>query len=192
MNTYPRLRCAYCKRVGHVLSRCFRYMVRNQNAAAVQPVIEQMRQPIDALFAMFNSRAILPRALVTVSGHTEQAVFHTGLPYNVVSRRMYEVLCSRGVRFGSTQLVYETGATQRMLRAEMRVTVELLGRRVEVNLFAHPNELATTPTMLGVEFLERAAVVLDMANQCWSFSDDPRNGWYPFVKQEPEKLPYVL
>lgn len=189
----PRLRCVYCKRAGHVIDRCFRYLMRHEQHDVVVSQFDQMRLPLDSLFALFSSRAVLPRAHITVAGHTELAVFRTGLPYNVASRSLYDHLCRCCVIFSATQLIYETGTTQRMRRAVSRIPIELMGRRIEVNLFAHPTESATTaPTMLGVEFLEQAGIVIDMAERCWSFAGNRRRKWYPFVRPHPGKPIHVL
>lgn len=64
----------------------------------------------------------------------------------------------------------------------MRVPIKIAGREIDTEFIILPN-LQNNRTLLGVDFLRKAGIVIDLANDSWHFSDTAHVK-YRFVKEE--------
>uniref|UniRef100_A0A2H1WY77 SFRICE_036816 n=1 Tax=Spodoptera frugiperda TaxID=7108 RepID=A0A2H1WY77_SPOFR len=117
---------------------------------------------------------------ISVADRRGVAVVDTGATHSIASPLLHRILVNAGVRFTETRrfvrLADGTQGWRNLLSAETEV--KLVGRRVRCQFLVLPGR--NVRTLLGVDFLTRAGMVIDVARRTWSFSDRPERR-YNFV-----------
>uniref|UniRef100_A0A2H1WDL2 SFRICE_036432 n=1 Tax=Spodoptera frugiperda TaxID=7108 RepID=A0A2H1WDL2_SPOFR len=117
---------------------------------------------------------------ISVAGRRGVAVVDTGATHTIASPLLHRILVNSGVRFTETRrfvrLADGTQGWRNLLSAETDVII--VGRRVRCQFLVLPGR--NVRTLLGVDFLTRAGMVIDVARRTWSFSDSPERR-YNFV-----------
>ncbi|KAF9797066.1 hypothetical protein SFRURICE_006941 [Spodoptera frugiperda] len=130
--------------------------------------------------ACLSTRDDHPMVNISVAGRRGVAVVDTGATHSIASPLLHRILVNSGVRFTETRrFVRLADGTQRwrnLLAAETDVII--VGRRVRCQFLVLPGR--NTRTLLGLDFLARAGMVIDVARRTWSFSDSPERR-YDFV-----------
>ncbi|KAF9822655.1 hypothetical protein SFRURICE_012434 [Spodoptera frugiperda] len=103
-----------------------------------------------------------------------------GATHSIASPLLHRILVNSGVRFTETRrfvrLADGTQGWRNLLSAETDVVV--VGRRVRCQFLVLPGR--NVRTLLGIDFLTRAGMVIDVAGRTWSFSNNPKRR-YGFV-----------
>ncbi|XP_050559936.1 uncharacterized protein LOC126912319 [Spodoptera frugiperda] len=130
--------------------------------------------------AYLSTRDDHPMVNICVAGRRGVAVVDTGATHSIASPLLHRILVNSGVRFTETRrfvrLADGTQGWRNLLAAETDVIV--VGRRVRCQFLVLPGR--NVRTLLGIDFLARAGMVIDVARRTWSFSDRPERR-YNFV-----------
>ncbi|KAF9797808.1 hypothetical protein SFRURICE_018003 [Spodoptera frugiperda] len=122
-----------------------------------------------------------PMVNVSVMGRSGVAIVDTGATHSIASPLLHRILVGSGIQFNKTKrfvrLADGTQGWRDLLSAEIEVII--VGRRVKCQFLVLPG--SNIRTLLGVDFLTRAGMVLDVARRTWSFSDSPEH-CYDFVR----------
>ncbi|KAF9821550.1 hypothetical protein SFRURICE_014314 [Spodoptera frugiperda] len=123
--------------------------------------------------ACLSTRDDHPMVNISVAGRRGVAVVDTGATHSIASPLLHRILVNSGVRFTETRrfvrLADGTQGWRNLLAAKTEVII--VGRRVMCQFLVLPGR--NTRTLLGVDFLARAGMVIDVARRIWSFSDRP-------------------
>lgn len=108
------------------------------------------------------------------------AIIDTGATHCIASPSLHKILVDSGVVFTDTQRIIRLADGSRISRKLLtaKVSVYIEGRELPAEFLVLPGD--ETRTLLGVEFLTRAGIVLDAARRRWTFTDDPDKS-YDFV-----------
>lgn len=197
-NTTPReIRCYGCGKQGVVRSKCdvcvnttsksddkisFNKLdldfcrnnveVRNNSCTYTSRVNTESHVSITS--ACLSTRDDHPMVNISVAGRRGVAVVDTGATHSIASPLLHRILVNSGVRFTETRrfvrLADGTQGWRNLLSAETNVII--VGRRVRCQFLVLPGR--NVRTLLGVDFLTRAGMVIDVARRTWSFSDRPQ------------------
>ncbi|KAF9797904.1 hypothetical protein SFRURICE_016548 [Spodoptera frugiperda] len=130
--------------------------------------------------AYLSTRDDHPMVNISVAGRRGVAVVDTGATHSIASPLLHRILVNSGVRFTETRrfvrLADGTQGWRNLLSAETDVMIA--GRRVRCQFLVLPGR--NVRTLLGVDFLARAGMVIDVARRTWSFSNNPKRR-YGFV-----------
>ncbi|KAH9628417.1 hypothetical protein HF086_015947, partial [Spodoptera exigua] len=121
-----------------------------------------------------------PMVNISVAGRSGVAIIDTGATHSIASPLLHRVLVDSGVHFTETKrfvrLADGSQGWRDLLSAEVEVSIK--GRRVTCQFLVLPG--SDIRTLLGIDFLTRAGMVIDVARRTWSFSDSPGQP-YDFV-----------
>ncbi|KAH9629365.1 hypothetical protein HF086_008151 [Spodoptera exigua] len=121
-----------------------------------------------------------PMVNISVAGRGGVAIIDTGATHSIASPLLHRVLVDSGVHFTETKrfvrLADGSQGWRDLLSAEVEVSIK--GRRVTCQFLVLPG--SDIRTLLGIDFLTRAGMVIDVARRTWSFSDSPGQP-YDFV-----------
>ncbi|XP_050559926.1 uncharacterized protein LOC126912318 [Spodoptera frugiperda] len=202
-NTTKEVRCYGCGKQGVVRSKCdvcvnttsksddkisFNKLdldfcrnnveVRNNSCTYTSRVNTESHVSITS--ACLSTRDDHPMVNISVAGRRGVAVVDTGATHSIASPLLHRILVNSGVRFTETRrfvrLADGTQGWRNLLSAETDVII--VGRRVRCQFLVLPGR--NVRTLLGVDFLTRAGMVIDVARRTWSFSDNPKRR-YDFV-----------
>lgn len=116
-----------------------------------------------------------------IMGRSGVAIIDTGATHCIASPSLYRILVESGVKFQDTQRIIRLADGSRISRKLLtaEVPVNIGGRELPADFLVLPGD--ETRTLLGVEFLTRAGMVVDIAHGKWTFADDPEHS-YDFVR----------
>ncbi|XP_047027955.1 uncharacterized protein LOC124636045 [Helicoverpa zea] len=168
-----RLRCYGCGKPDVVKSRCD--VCNNKSTKPVEASFNNFSDN-DSSYVRINnvtSRELYPMVDINVMGRHGVAVVDTGATHSLASPLLYRVLVDSGVSFSDTKryvhLADGTQGWRHLLSAEVSIVIE--GREIVCPMLVLPG--ANTKTLLGVDFLTRAGIIIDVARRVWTFADDP-------------------
>ncbi|KAF9798476.1 hypothetical protein SFRURICE_012504 [Spodoptera frugiperda] len=198
INTTPReVRCYGCGKQGVVRSKCdicAKPTSKSEGKTSFNNVdvdfcpfnsdVEDNNLDIDSCVsitsAYLSTRDDHPMVNISIAGRRGVAVVDTGATHSIASPLLHRILVNSGVRFTETRrfvrLADGTQGWRNLLSAETDVII--VGRRVRCQFLVLPGR--NVRTLLGVDFLTRAGMVIDVARRKWSFSDNPKRR-YDFV-----------
>ncbi|KAF2889698.1 hypothetical protein ILUMI_16475, partial [Ignelater luminosus] len=174
LNKVETIKCYGCGKPGYFKSNCPTCSQKNIEAAtneinfyAINPVLTQ--------------EACVPTAPVTIYGKTGEAYFDTAARKSIAGSRLYEHLkqsnCKLCKQPATVTLV--EGVPREEIIYSTTVTILLGGRSLLINFIVLPNA-HDNRTLLGIDFLESAAIVLNLPQRSWCFADEPNN-WMEFL-----------
>lgn len=166
------LSCYGCGKVGYIKAKC-----PNCNPA------------MKSNFANFglihtnnceNSPGQMTFLKIFIKGLCGVACADTGATRSIASDTLYEILKSKGVQFrGETLTMCLADGQKNVVDALVtKIVVTIEGRAVPIDIIALP-EVKGNRTLLGMDFLSKAGIVLDIRNRKWHFQDNFRRK-FPF------------
>ncbi|KAF9795475.1 hypothetical protein SFRURICE_004847 [Spodoptera frugiperda] len=202
-NTTKEVRCYGCGKQGVVRSKCdvcvnttsksddkisfnkvdvdfCRNNVDDRNNSCTYTSRVNTESCVSITSACLSTRDDHPMVNISVAGRRGVAVVDTGATHSIASPLLHRILVNSGVRFTETRrfvrLADGTQGWRDLLSAETDVII--VGRRVRCQFLVLPGR--NVRTLLGVDFLTRAGMVIDVARRTWSFSDRPERR-YNFI-----------
>lgn len=117
----------------------------------------------------------MPTAHIEIFGLKGEAVFDSDAKTSVTSLNLKKILTKNGSIFQDVRadicLADGSVTTSKVMSTICDVTI---GNRIrKIRLIYLPNATKNR-TLLGADFLEQAGIVLNMAQRCWYFEDDPK------------------
>ncbi|GFY41385.1 transposon Ty3-G Gag-Pol polyprotein [Trichonephila inaurata madagascariensis] len=125
-----------------------------------------------------NRNAVLR---ISINGVSGTAFADSGASYSIAEETIYTILLQQGAAFEKTAISISFAdriVTQKEVLRTFQ-TVLLEGRKFKNPFIILPDD-KNNSTLLGVDFLEKAGIVLNFRKSCWAFCDDSRKS-YNFV-----------
>ncbi|KOB64690.1 Retrovirus-related Pol polyprotein from transposon 17.6, partial [Operophtera brumata] len=200
------IRCYGCGKVGVVRSKCDvcngdSKKTTDFNVAVVDSKLSRCRYDVEETSDIGNNSEIEtlvahagsavtyksashPLININVMGRSGVAIIDTGATHCIASPSLYKIMLDSGVEFREIEcgirLADGSRVERKLLEAEVPVTLE--GREVSADFLVLPGD--ETRTLLGVEFLSRAGMVVDVAHSRWTFANEPERP-HDFVRECP-------
>lgn len=127
----------------------------------------------------------IPTIEVIVNGKLGHAYFDTAARTSVASTQLYQMLSKSNQDFEErlAEIVLADGTTKQRRLLATKVGVTFGGRTVTADFVMMP-EANVTRTLLGIDFLEAAGIVLKLPQRCWSFIDEDMTHNFVRVKEK--------
>ncbi|GFY75037.1 integrase catalytic domain-containing protein [Trichonephila inaurata madagascariensis] len=125
-----------------------------------------------------NRNAVLR---ISINGVSGTAFADSGASHSIAGATLYTILLQQGAAFEKTSisLSFADGLVTQKEVLRTFQTVLLEGRKFKTPFIILP-DAKNNSTLLGVDFLEKAGIVLNFRKNCWTFCDDSRKS-YNFV-----------
>lgn len=173
------LKCFGCGRIGFTRAKCpncqpSKPNVNNSTPASVQQV---------DISTCTIERAYKPLVPISVNGIKSIGCADSGAQVSIAGYPLVKQLQSQNCKFTETTATFSYADGQPKQEHVLQTNVEICiqGKIVPICLTALP-ESRKTETLLGVDFLEKAGIVLNLVQKTWYFADDLKRV-YPFVQQ---------
>ncbi|KAJ8981051.1 hypothetical protein NQ317_018023 [Molorchus minor] len=127
-----------------------------------------------------SPRPLLP---LTIAGVEGVGFADSGAQVSIAGHKLYQVLQENGYTFqaSSARLSYADGYIRHENVLQTTVDVGIKNRIVPIVFTVLPN-LENNHTLLGVDFLDKAKIVLNIPEACWYFCDAPDEK-HPFLSE---------
>ncbi|KAJ8911492.1 hypothetical protein NQ315_010864 [Exocentrus adspersus] len=132
---------------------------------------------------LIRSAAEVPTIPARICGIKGQAHIDTAAKTSIAGAMLYKLLQERHCSFVETQadITLADGRREQKKVLTTYTTIEIGGRTTTINLVIMPHA-RDNRTLLGIDFLEKAGIVLNLPQRCWNFADEP-NKLFEFVPQ---------
>ncbi|CAK9799791.1 Activity-regulated cytoskeleton associated protein 1 [Anthophora quadrimaculata] len=170
----PIFRCYGCGKPGVIRSRC--------------PDCNQMRvsriQTADFCSVSLAQARNRLTTQIGINGFKGHAFFDTGAKISVASTTLYNLLAANGTKFQKRKLLIALADGHPRIRTVLcaDLTVELKNRRFTSPFIVLP-EAERNRTLLGIDFLEIAEIVINAPQRSWNYVDKPKE--HHFLEEEP-------
>ncbi|CAK9820292.1 Activity-regulated cytoskeleton associated protein 1 [Anthophora plagiata] len=170
----PALSCYGCGKPGFIRSRC-----SECNKATASSL-----QAADFCALSLNQSWNRPTTQIEINGFKGHAFFDTGAKMSVASKMLYELLAAKGTKFQKERLLIALADGNPRIRTVLcsKVMVKLEKREFESTFIVLP-EAEGNRTLLGIDFLETAGIMINAPQRSWNFVDQPRK--HHFFEEEP-------
>ncbi|GFY00627.1 retrovirus-related Pol polyprotein from transposon 17.6 [Trichonephila clavipes] len=172
--------CYGCGAPGIIRSRCHTCNPVRQNDDALSSSLNQSN------FYSFSSES-KPISIIQISiCNTEAAVCaYTGATHSVAGEKLYHLLKQKGLNFEekTMQMTLADGRTQTTEILTTSVDISIQGKVIPTELLILKNARGNR-TLLGIDFLTAAGIVLDLQRKQWYFTETSHRK-YNFVKAPP-------
>jgi hypothetical protein len=165
----PTISCYGCGAPGVIKSNCANCRAKSQSSA----------QSLD-IFSVepeLNMRPVRPRErpllLVNICNFDGYAYVDTCAKQSVAGYRLYQKMKSIKQEFLSTtmKVTLADGVAKSKEVLYTTVTVKVESRHIPITFIVFP-DAKDNDTLLGVDFVEDAKIIIDVPNKKWQFSDD--------------------
>ncbi|KAF2902186.1 hypothetical protein ILUMI_04000 [Ignelater luminosus] len=186
-----RPKCHYCHNFGHVQSECRKYANKAKSTeekkeertpGRPQIVCYGCRQPdhVPAVTSLevlcLDTGEQIPRLLIKVDvvGLHGLAYVDSGARCSIAGNKLYQHLKTVGYATVPTQvtLVLADGVSQLVNAEKLRVPINVEGKLIETAFVAIPGHIQNK-TLLGVDFITEANIIMDIPRWRWFFAERP-------------------
>lgn len=176
-STTPQVVCYGCGAPGQIRSRCM-----NCNKGRTESTV------LNCVVATKTSSA-RPMIPINIYGRPGVACADSGAQVSIAGRRVYDFLRSRGEVFAKTKMcvTLADGITREMDAVTVQIPVKVADRVISCEFIALP-EMTDNKTLLGIDFLQKADIVINVPGQRWCFSSDPSREYAYASEQAPEAV----
>ncbi|GFT39938.1 retrovirus-related Pol polyprotein from transposon opus [Trichonephila clavipes] len=122
-----------------------------------------------------NRNAVLK---ISINGLSGTAFADSGASHSIAGETLYTILLQQGAAFEKTviSLSFADGIVTQKEVLRTFQTIILEGRKFKTPFIILP-EAQNNSTLIGVDFLENAGIVLNFRKNCWTFWDDFRKSY---------------
>lgn len=162
----PKYACYGCGRPGTIRSQC--------PTCSPKPDNQFTFCTMDCQDAGAMGPRRRPAVAIEVLGDRGVGIIDTGAKVSIAGRPLHDALVRKGIQFeeATAQVTFADGiANEKQVKRE-RVHVTLEGRTVPVTFIALPGA-EDSRTLLGMDFLRDAGIVLDFCGETWWYGDEP-------------------
>ncbi|GFT14102.1 tudor and KH domain-containing protein [Nephila pilipes] len=123
----------------------------------------------------FVTTASLSTVYLRINGIFGKACADTGSSHSIAGETLYTLLKDEGAKFRNGTMCNSLADGQRSTEDVLitTVTLEIEGRKFDQELIALSNAKRNR-TLLGINFLKKSGIMLDLRNQQWFFADMPQ------------------
>lgn len=137
----------------------------------------------------------VPQVRIQINGFVGVANIDTAARMSVASKQLYRRLMAMNWRFSNTivNIRLADGSCRPQQSKLTSVNIEIGGRKFKIKMIALP-EADENRTLLGIDFLEDARIILNAPQRAWCFADSP-NDWNEYDEYEPNipnEIPHLL
>lgn len=137
----------------------------------------------------------VPQVDVVINGMKGIAHIDTAARMSVASKMLYYKLKQANWPFNENMVNIRLADGSCRLQKTMvtSVNIQLGNKTMKIKMIALP-EADDNRTLLGIDFLEEAKIVINTPQRAWSFADTPLK-WYAYntaVSEFPNELPHIL
>ncbi|XP_063622448.1 uncharacterized protein LOC134794569 [Cydia splendana] len=203
-------RCLFCAKKGHTLEVCRKRLAKlksngTEESDVAKPAVtcygcgapgvfrskcstcnSKETPPKEVAFYTIEitreDQVKLPTIEVKVLGEMGYAYMDTAARTSVAGEHLYKLMRDKGVQFCSQVAIIRLADGTVKMRQILTVTTEiLLGNRVKPITFTIMPDAIENRTLLGIDFLETAGIVLSPPQRAWNFIDKPAEA-FPFLQ----------
>ncbi|GFU21153.1 retrovirus-related Pol polyprotein from transposon 297 [Trichonephila clavipes] len=162
------LSCYGCGKPGYIKSKCPDYNPSKGDPAHFGILRINSLSPS-------NRNAVLRISINEVSG---TALAKSGASHSIAGETLYTILLQQGAAFEKTviSLSFADGIVTQKEVLRTFQTVILEGRKFKTPFIILPDS-KNNSTLLGIDFLVNAGIVLNFRKNCWTFWDDFRKSY---------------
>ncbi|GFS79601.1 transposon Ty3-G Gag-Pol polyprotein [Nephila pilipes] len=150
--------------------------LENQRAEALpEPKTESSRfEFLEASSCSFTTASV-STVYLRINGIFGKVCADTGSSHSIAGETLYTLLKDEGAKFQNGTMCISLADGQRSTEDVLitTVTLEIEGRKFDQELIALPNAKRNR-TLLGIDFLKKSGIMLDLRNQQWFFADMPQ------------------
>ncbi|GFT66297.1 retrovirus-related Pol polyprotein from transposon 17.6 [Nephila pilipes] len=163
----PPVKCYGCGTSGFTRAKC-------PNCTA-EPKTESSRFEFLEASSCFVTTASVSTVYLRINGIFGKACADTGSSHSIAGETLYTLLKDEGAMFRNGTMCISLADGQRSTEDVLitTVTLEIEGRKFDQELIALPNAKRNR-TLLGIDFLKKSGIMLDLRNQLWFFADMPQ------------------
>ncbi|GLV33217.1 Activity-regulated cytoskeleton associated protein 1 [Carabus blaptoides fortunei] len=173
--------CYGCKAPGVIRAECPKCSPKPTNTEAKVGSIEFYEARVEPPNANIANRPTLP---ISINGLKGNVLADTGASRSIAGRNLYEKLKnSHQFTTEKVQITLADGSTSTKMVQSTEAEVIIANKKIQTKLLVLPID-HDNRTILGMDFLTTAGIVIDTANKEWSFSDDA-NTKYSYAEQIP-------
>ncbi|KAF9797030.1 hypothetical protein SFRURICE_006905 [Spodoptera frugiperda] len=177
-NSPNPIRCYGCGQVGVVRSKCERCLGKSVPPRTCDFNTLSDDETTHTLHIKPPSH---PTVYINIADRVGAAVLDTGASCTIAGTLLYKILISEGIQFCESERTIGLADGSRSLKRVLIATVPvwLEGRLIVNDFLVLPGE--KTVTLLGRDFITKAGVTLDLAQESWYFADNPEKT-FSFVR----------
>ncbi|GFU14369.1 retrovirus-related Pol polyprotein from transposon 17.6 [Nephila pilipes] len=163
----PPVKCYGCGTYGFIRAKF-------PNCTA-EPKTESSRFEFLEASSCFVTTASVSTLYLCINGIFGKACADTGSSHSIAGETLYTLLKDEGAKFRNGTMCISLADGQRSTEDVLitTVTLEIEGRKFDQELIALPNAKRNR-TLLGIDFLKKSGIMLDLRNQQWFFADMPQ------------------
>ncbi|GFU39877.1 transposon Ty3-G Gag-Pol polyprotein, partial [Nephila pilipes] len=163
----PPVKCYGCGTSGFIRAKC-------PNCTA-EPKTESSRFEFLEASSCFVTTASVSTVYLRINGIFGKACADTGSSHSIAGESLYTLLKDEGAKFRNGTMCISLADGQRSTEDVLitTVTIEIEGRKFDQELIALPNSKRNR-TLLGIDFLKKSGIMLDLRKQQWFFADMPQ------------------
>lgn len=212
----PLKRCSFCGKKGHLYDVCRKRLAEQKDTTVSQtdkkPVItcygcgapgvyrsncstcknKETPPTAVAFYTVQKSikiQAKIPTIKVTIKGEEGYAYLDTAARCSIASMQLYKTLLRKGTQFHqqATDIKLADGTVKTSNLLTTTTDICIGGRLLPITLSVIPEGI-DNHTLLGIEFLEQAGIILNTPQRCWNFIDEP-NKAHNFIQLNNDFIP---
>ncbi|XP_072947718.1 uncharacterized protein [Epargyreus clarus] len=176
----PKISCYGCGAPGVIRSNCD--VCKNK---------ETPPKPVSfyTIKTTMQANVKIPTIEISVKGEKGYAYIDTAARTSIASAQLYKTLIRKGTKFTAlpTEIKLADGTTKSSNLLTATVDVIIGGRILPVTFSAIP-EAKDNRTLLGIDCLEKAGIVLNLGQRGWYFIDEPETT-HNFLNLSNEVIP---
>ncbi|GFT23269.1 transposon Ty3-G Gag-Pol polyprotein, partial [Nephila pilipes] len=163
----PPVKCYGCGTSGFIREKC-------PNCTAEPKTIVPIRI-FGSKFLCFVTTASVSTVYLRINGIFGKACAYTGSSHSIAGETLYTLLKDERAKFRNGTMCISLADGQRSTEDVLitTITLEIEGRKFDQELIALPNAKRNR-TLLGIDFLKKSGIMLDLRNQQWFFADIPQ------------------
>lgn len=172
-DTSPGISCYKCGLLGYLSSQCPRckdssVRPRDTDVSHVNLLYNELQEG-----KIMEPRMNRPLLEVTCEGITGLACVDTGARQSVAGERLRRHLVERGHRaiIANMRLVLADGVPREVITHSFRTIIEIANRRIPLSFLSIPDH-PEAKTLLGIDFIAAADMIIDVPRMQWRFSDE--------------------
>ncbi|XP_048482478.1 uncharacterized protein LOC125489713 [Plutella xylostella] len=212
VNKPRQKRCTFCTKRGHAIEECRKRAAAESKASDVAEPIKcygcgaqgvyrsnctncknQETPPKPVHFYSMVPTPIqggvkIPTIEVSINDWAGYAYLDSAARTSIAGAKLYKMMVKAGATFTeSAANINLADGSSKMLTLLSTTTIITIGdRNLPITMVAIP-EAEETRTLLGIDFLESAGIVLNLPQRCWSFIDNPKKH-YQFLQLRTEAV----
>ena len=208
------MRCTFCRKKNHTSETCYKkleadrkgkpkvkestiscygcglagyYRSKCPNCNKKNPINSPERLDFNSIQTSIIGRNV-PTVGINISGLKGTAYFDTAARTSVAGYTLFQKLKEKKAEFQKVvaEIVLADGVAKKEVVYSTIADIIIGGRFKRIRMICLPNAKGNR-TLIGIDFLEQAGIVLDLAQRIWHFKDNP-NSNFEFKMNEPKLL----